>query len=1019
MPHLTLSLLGGFQALLDDHPLDGFQSDKARGLLVYLAVEADRGHSRAKLAGLFWADLPEKRALTYLRHPLANLRKVLGDADPDAQSTQPFLLATPQTLQFNRQSDHRLDVLDLLTALVRPPANPTSSQLAALEAALDGNDHPFLEGFFLKDAPAFDEWAAMTRERCQRRALAGLQTLTDACAGEGDYTRAAAFARRGVDLAPWQEESHRQLMRLLALSGQRSAALAQYEVCRSLLRQELDVAPGEETTALYRAILAGDFDAPAPPTPSSAAAAPQKETPHNLPTPLTPLVGRAEAVDALQQLFSEEAARLVTLTGPGGVGKTRLALAAAWEMLATFPHGVYFVELAPVQDEGFVLSALANGVGVDKSQSDRPLLDQIVAHFQGKTALLVLDNFEHILAAAPTIARLLAALPHLKALATSRVRLRLAGEFVFVVPPLTLPEGGKEGDDRSSALELFRQRAKAAHHRFVLDRTARPLVVALCARLDGLPLAIELAAARLRYNSLSHLLSSFTGDGTGRSLTFLQTDLQDAPERHRSLWTTIAWSYGLLSEAEQTLLRRLSLFVSGWTGEAAGAVCEEELTLPVAEGMRRLVDAHLIHLLPDGVDGPRYGMLETIREFGLAQLQSTGELRASQQRHALYFREWAKRVGPQFRSATRDYALSHLIAEQPNLQSALRWATAQGEVDIALSLCESLFNFWVDWARHDALGLIEPALALAEGGPPSVSYAHVLTGAGYFHFVLSRQAVARSYFEAALAMNDRIGRQASGFMMGIAYGLLTRCQLYAGDYAAAAATQEATIAHAYGSGDEWNLAITLANLGLERTYQGQEERGKAMVVEGLALFRRIGDLWGIGLALQRLGEVCRILGEPERAREALLEADKLSHQSQVALHSHSVQRELALISLQTGDASEAVQRARVAHSVALESKTPDVLVEWFETLAQMAEYAGVYDASLALMSFLIRYNQTKGSERLPWKISQQDALMTRARQRLSQQAAEQSWQLGAGMTIEQVADFAEDVIRRIDESARL
>ncbi|HRJ44196.1 MAG TPA: BTAD domain-containing putative transcriptional regulator, partial [Caldilineaceae bacterium] len=563
MPHLTLSLLGGFQAQLDDRPLDGFQSNKARGLLIYLAVEADRAHSRAKLAGLFWADLPEKRALTYLRHALANLRKLLGDADAGPS----FLVVTRQTLQFNRQSEHRLDVADLLAVL----DESATASLAALEAGLEGGEHPFLDGFFLDDCPAFEEWTVLTRERLQRRVLAGLQSLTDAYAQLDDTNRAAAFARRAVALDPWREEGHRRLMQLLALSGQRSAALAQYEACCRLLRQEFDVEPGAETTALYRAIVAGDFDKARP----SPAAAPPSVPPHNLPALLTPLVGREETIRAVQQLFDGEEARLVTLTGPGGIGKTRLALAVAGEMQESFPGGLYFVELASVREAAFVLPALAEAVGVRDSRNDTPLLQQIIDHFHGKTALLVLDNFEHVLEAGAQIAKLLAASPQLKVLATSRIALHLRGEFTFVVPPLPVSDGVVS----TGALELFRQRARAANQHFVLNETNASLAAALCTRLDGLPLAIELAAARLKYDSLPNLLASLSAEGTGSSLALLKAELQDVPERQRSLWATIAWSYNLLDGVEQKLFRRLSVFVGGWTGEAAQAVAGEGLSL--------------------------------------------------------------------------------------------------------------------------------------------------------------------------------------------------------------------------------------------------------------------------------------------------------------------------------------------------------------------------------------------------------------------------------------------------------
>jgi predicted ATPase/DNA-binding SARP family transcriptional activator len=954
MPHLTLSLLGGFQAQLDDRPLDGFQSNKVRSLLIYLAVEADRPHSRAKLAGLFWANLPEKRALTYLRHALANLRKILGDADSDDQATQPFLRVTPQTLQFNRQSDCRLDVADLLAALDRSAAD----SLPAREAALKGGDRPFLDGFFLNDCPAFEEWMLLFRERLQRRVLTGLQSLADAYTRLDDYSRAADFARRGVDLDPWREEGHRQLIQLLALSGQRSAALAQYDVCRHLLRQEFDVEPGAETTALYRAIVAGEFDN----APSPTAPLPPAVPPHNLPTPLTPLVGRAETIRAVQKLLSGEEARLVTLTGPGGVGKTRLSLAVAEKMRDSFPDGVYFVELASVREADFVLPALAEAVIARHTRNDTPLLQQMIDHFHNQAALLVLDNFEHVLEAGTQIAKLLAGSPQLKVLATSRISLRLRGEFAFVVPPLTVSEEALP----TGALELFRQRAQAANQYFVLDQTNSSLAAALCTRLDGLPLAIELAAARLKYDSLPTLFSSLSAEGTGASLALLKAELQDVPERQRSLWATIAWSYDLLDAPDQRLFRRLAVFVGGWTGEAAQAVCGLGLALSVADGLHRLVDAHLISLNQNPATGPRFGMLETIREFGLAQLQGSGELLAIQHAHALFYRNLVERLEPHLRSAAQTQTEAYLRAEYPNIRSALTWAIGQQEVDISLSLCDSLHPFWNSHAAHEALPLLEAALAVAEGTPPSVTYVHALVSAGYFAYVFSRQPKGRRYFENALAMNEAIGGQGSGFKIGVAYGLLRRYQLYAGEYEAAAAMQEAIIAHAYRAEDEWNLAIVLANSGQDFALQGQLEKGARMAKEGLALFRRIGDPWGLGLALCRLGVIYRLMDTLKEAKAYLLEAEKTSNDAGSDSHMNSIKREMALIALEEGDVVQAAILAREALRLARESKIADTIADTLHVLVQVTGSAGEYEHSLSLAAFLVHYFEEKGELRLPW-----------------------------------------------------
>lgn len=493
-------------------------------------------------------------------------------------------------------------------------------------------------------------------------------------------------------------------------------------------------------------------------------------TPDNtLPLPLTSLIGREQDIAALCHLLSQEGGgvRLLTLIGAAGSGKTRLAIRVGASLAHAFPDGVRWVDLSLVIEARLISQAVANALPLPIKPQDE-FTGALAQYLQPKRLLLIIDNCEHLIDGCAELAqRLLNSCPGLQILATSRESLKIPGETIWLTPLLAIPRRGSVPpfDELLGypGIRLWVERATAAFPEFRLTPENAPAVVQVCQRLDGMPLAIELAAARLKYDSLPNLLASLSAEGTGSSLALLKAELQDVPERQRSLWATIAWSYNLLDGVEQKLFRRLSVFVGGWTGEAAQAVAGEGLSLAVEDGLRRLMDANLIFLDQRATTGSRFGMLETIREFGLAQLQATGELLSTQHAHALFYRNLVERLEPDIRSAAQTQTETYLRAEYPNIRSALTWAIGQGEVDISLSLCDCLHTFWNSHAAHEALPLIEPALAVAEATPPSVAYVHALVSAGYFAYIHSRQPKGRRYFENALAMNEAIGGQGSGF----------------------------------------------------------------------------------------------------------------------------------------------------------------------------------------------------------------------------------------------------------------
>jgi DNA-binding SARP family transcriptional activator len=396
MAHLSLVLLGALRLELDGTPVTAFESDKVRALLAFLAVEADRPHRRDALAGLLWPERPERAAHLSLNQALANLRRAIGDRT----AVTPLLRITPETIQFDRASDHDLDVVafsDLLAACDqhshRHPETCTSCARRLHQAAALYRGS-FLDQFFLSDSALFEEWALVKRERLHRRVLRALAQLADYYERRGEYDAAQHYLWSQLELDPWREESHRQLMRVLALGGQRSAALMQYATCRRILTEELGVEPETETAALYAQIQRGAA------LTNGRATLPTTNVPAH--TPLTPFIGRETELAQLADRLEDRGCRLLTLVGLGGIGKTRLALQAATDQRASFRDGVCFVALAQLRSAEFVVPAIAGALRFAFHGAVDPKT-QLLAYLRAKDLLLVLDNFEHLLPAAPIV----------------------------------------------------------------------------------------------------------------------------------------------------------------------------------------------------------------------------------------------------------------------------------------------------------------------------------------------------------------------------------------------------------------------------------------------------------------------------------------------------------------------------------------------------------------------------------------------------------------------------------------
>ena len=840
---LRVRLLGGFAVSVDGRrvPAAAWRQRRAAAIVKLLALAPTHRLHREHLMDALWPDLDLAAQANNLRQMLLHARTHLEAA------------GMPKGLALRRDGDAVvLAPADLIWVDVHAFEDAVAQAWRAQAPATAQVALALYAGDLLPDDP-YEDWAEQRRTALRASYLALVERLGQVHAERGEWSAAIGTFQRLVAAEPAREASQVALMRLYARAGHRDLALAQYDRLVTVLERELAAEPEPETRALAAAIGAGRYPAvPATLLPEERDSAPSSSPgATTLPTPVDSLIGREREIAEVRQLLAS--GRLVTLTGPGGIGKTRLAIAVAHAVTGAFPDGVCFVDLAPLRAPALLASAIAQALDV-RETSAQPLVASLVAFLRDKRLLLALDNVEHLVEAAPLVSQLLEQAAQLTVLATSRMRLGLRGERSYAVPALAAPDPVPFPTDQVlaayPATALFLERARAITPDVGLTGQDARAVAEICRRLDGLPLAIELAAARTMALSPRALLARLD-----RRLLLLTGGGRDLPERQQTLRKTIEWSYDLLAPDEQRLFQQVAVFVGGWTLDAAAAVLrlDGDPAVDLLERLVSLVDQSLVTRRTQ-VDGEvRFGLLETIREFGLERLADSGDEPAVRDRHAAWVVALAEQAAPHLELANQAVWLDRLERDEDNIRAALAWIRECGSAELGLRLVRALTQYWFIRGRlvegcEQTLGVAE----LAASAAFPVLCSDALTAAGYLAREYGDYARAYAVSRESLALSHRLHdrKRAADALVNLGYVALQQ-----GEDDDARALFQRSLTTNRELGNQQGIADSLSFLALTACYRGDLEEARRLNDESLAIWTALDDRQAIVWARTRLGAV--------------------------------------------------------------------------------------------------------------------------------------------------------------------
>ena len=986
---VRIRLLGGFSVSVGSRTIrqEEWRSKKAATLVKLLALAPGHRMHREQAMDLLWPDSAEGKASNNLRQVLYSARKVL---DPASGSPGRYLGLQDEQLVLCPEGQLWVDVeaFEDAAATARRSRDP-----AAYRAAIE----PYAGELLPEDR--YEEWAEGRREQLRQLYLKLITELAALYEERDQYGPAIEVLRKAITEEPTNEDAHSGLMRLFALLGRKAEALAQFERLEEALSAHPGAEPGAKTARLRGELVTGAFP-PAraqPSVPSSEQ--PPGDARHNLPTPRDNFVGRGREILEVKRELAMT--RLLTLTGPGGSGKTRLALEVARDLVGAYSDGVWLVELDPLSEEELVPQAVARALGL-REQPGQSLDNALIDALRQKETLLVLDNCEHLVEAAARLAEaLLSPCPHLHLLATSREALGVAGEARWSVPPLSVP--GSElpltvGElERYESVRLFADRASKRHPGFELSPENARAVAQICARLEGLPLAIELAAARVGLLSAEQI-SARLGHATK-----LLTGGRTAGHRHRTLRATLDWSYELLGGHEQALFRRLSAFAGGFTLEAAesvgtgGSIDAED----VLELLSMLVDKSLVVAEESWEAGARYRLLEPIRQYARERLSVSGEGDAVGRRHAAFFLALAEEAEPELKGPRQARWLDRLETEHDNFRAALSWALGRG-ADLGPPIACALSLFWYtrDYLSEGRTYL--EAAASSDVAPATVR-AKALVGLGWIAEPQGDYERASAAYEESLKLyrecDDKRG-------VANALGDLGSLALDRGDYEQASSLLEESLRLHRELGSREDVIGVLDGLGVLASAKGDRDQAISFFSEALVLSRGLGNVRRTASSLGNLGITVLVHGDTEEAtallEESLAQFRRIGDVSNIAVGLVY----LALAALTQGDHERARVLCRESLELLQKAENRHLIADCLEVMAAAAAAQGGLQRAARLWGAAGALRAEIGVPQQPEDSKLLDPYLAAARFGLGEAAWQTLLAEGRAMVPEQSVDYA-------------
>src|SRR5215211_2800825 len=992
---MRIRLLGGFLVSVGAGSIEGnaWRLKKAASLIKVLALAPGHRLPRERAMELLWPGSDRRTASNNLRQTIYAARKALG-----AEGSG-YLVSEDGSLLLCPEGELWVDVevFEEATLAARRSRNP-----AAYRMAID-----LYSGELLPE-DRYEEWAEDGRADLRRLYLELLTELAGLHEERGEHDSAAEALQDVVAEEPTNEEAHASLMRLYAISDRQGDALAQYERLREVLSRQLDAEPAAETRRLRDDISAGGFR-PVPPAVSTPEEISEAGS-NNLPASLTSFVGREREVVEIKRLLAMT--RLLTLTGAGGCGKTRLALEVAADLVGAYPDGVWLVDLAPLSEPGLVAREVAGALEVPERPGE-PLTDTLVDALRTRRALLVLDNCEHLVGAvARLVEDLLRSCPDLRFLATSREALGVPREVNRPVPPLSLPDPGRpttvEELEGYGSARLFVERALYRPSAFALTPENAGAVAEVCRQLEGMPLAIELAAARVGvlaveqiFERLSDSLGLLTGGG--RTLT----------SRQRTLRGSLDWSHALLDEPERKLFGRLAVFAGGWSLEAAEAVCSGDGIErgDVSGLLGELVDKSLVMVGATANGVTRYRMLEPIRQYAREKLEESGQADEGRSRHATFFLTLAEEAEPELAGSQQGLSVERLEGDHDNLRAALSWVLQRDEGELGLRFGGALWRFWYN-RGYLSEGISWLERILADGDPAAAPIRiRVLEGMGWLLQFQGDPERAKTTYEEMLELSRKLDDREN---VATALNSLGVLAVTRGDNERARALLEENLL-VLKELEQGSAATTFKRfyvfnlLGiLAINEEGDYAKGEALWEESLALARKAGDTYLVGLTLSNLGHAALMQRAHERARvfceESLVFARELGSASMELVPSVSIN--LGLASLGQGDH----ERAKVSFEEALmmsqnTGKKPTTI----ESLEGMAGLAGAMskDTRAAILWGAAEVaREVTGIALPPGEWALHEPRLNVSRSRLGEEEWGEALAEGRTMSLQEAAEYA-------------